>query len=42
MLFYVNNKEDHIELINNSDLKEIKFKYWNYLNGNHIPINDWN
>ena len=39
--FYVNNKTDNIELIDNSDLKEIKNKYLNYLNGNHILINDW-
>ena len=39
--FYVNNKTDSIELIDNSDLKEIKNKYLNYLNGNHISINDW-
>ena len=40
--FYVNNKTHDIELINNSDLKEIKDKYLNYLNCNHIPNNDWN
>ena len=34
------NKEPNL-LINNSDLKEIKNKYLNYLNGNHILINDW-
>ena len=30
--FYVNNKTDKIELIKNSDLKDIKKKYLNYLN----------